>query len=365
MKFCKILVIALALMFVCMGAAFAETATPSEPSVEITDTPSARALDMQVKISGKIYDFACTMDELAAQGITICADELAIDRWLDAHNGRAYFQVLLSATKGDETTPAVCGVKIRADGNQTFELPGGLTIGSTKEEVIAALGAPGTDSGNLAFFNFSRRKVEFRCYFDENAEGMPLKEIQMISYAPLSWGFDFDGQAGVQQENLPDPTTMGFDEYIIDGKLYKGDITLAQLEENGWVLDHSQDLEAQIDPQADSLVVINKTMVLFNGVSTMQVLPYNPSDDTACALKDCSVLYLGANVADMLEITLADGIAIGSPYADAAALFGEAKSAEENAEDGYTYYEHKVIGNVTYGFSVYADGNISYLRIRP
>lgn len=349
MKLRKIVSLVLALMLCCMSIAFAQTATPSE-----------NPLDMEVMIGATVYNFSCTLDELEAQGITITDSELRDGYWHNANNGRAAFQVLLMGTKGDGTDLSVCGVKIEPDGSQTFVLPCGIVMGeSTYDDCLAAYGAP--DNISAFWVEFARDKVQYRIYFDDNNV---IREMQMISYGPLSWGFEFDDQAGVEQENLPDPFTMAFDEYILDGKLYKGQITLADLEENGWVLDHAADLSEEIAPQGNDLLINNSRLVLFNGESTLQVFPINRSTEETCTLAECSVLYIGVNSADNVSLVLADGITIGSSYDDVIATFGEATSEEDYSDDGYIYYKHKAMGSVTYGFSV-ADGEVIYIRVQP
>jgi len=350
MKLRKLFAVLLAVMLTVCSCAMAET-------VSVSTNP----LDMEVMIGNKVYTFACTLEELEAQGITITADGLNANYWHDANNGRAGFDVLLQGTKGDDANLSVCGVKVTPNSGQPITMPGGIVIGeSTRDDCLAAYGTPYVDNDTSIWYNMARNKVQYRIYFDDN---MVIKDFQMISYGPYSWGFEFDGQAGVEQSDLPDPTSMNFDQYIIDGKLYSGQITLADLTANGWVLDHSTDLSVEVDPQGKAIMISNPLLVLGNGESTLQVFPINRSE-AACALSECGVLYVGANLGDNVSIVLADGLTLGDSYDAFVATFGEAGSTEDHSDDGYIYYEHTVMGGVTYGFRV-TDGIVSYIRIRP
>lgn len=351
-KMKRIFAIVLSMMLAACGCAAAETVV----------TPSEAPLDMEAMIGGKIYTFACTLEELEEQGVRISEEELKEDCWHSANNGRAAFEVLLQGTKGESEELSVAGAKFVPDGNQVFTMPGGIVVGqSTKEDCIAAYGETNVGTTNTNWFKMARDKVQYRVSYDED---MVVKEFQLISEGPLSWGFEFDGQAGAEQTDLPDPTAMAFDEYILDGKLYKGQITLADLEANGWVLDHSADLESMIEPQGDKWLVINPILVMYNGESTLQVFPINRSTEEERALGECEVLYIGVNEADGVSLVLADGLTIGCAYSDVETLFGKAGNIDEYEEEGYTYYEHEVMGGITYGFSVY-DGIVKYIRVKP
>lgn len=356
MKLNRMICAVLALLMCFASVALAET-TPSDAAQE----PSMFPLDMEAMIGTKNYTFSCTLEELETQGVTITDEELESGYWHHANNGRAYFQVLLMGTRGDETELSVCGAKFAPDGTQVFTLPGGIVVGeSNRADCVEVYGKPSYDTESYVRYNLARGKVVYSIEFDENGI---VESFSMQSYGPYAWGFEFDGQAGVEQANLPDVKEMAFDEYILDGKMYKGQITLADLEKNGWVLDHTADLQSQIDAQGDAFVITNPLLVCSNGISTLQVLPINRSTDNTCALEDCGVLYFGVNVTDNVSIVLADGITLGCDYDDVVALFGEAISEEAHEDEGYTYYEHRVLGSMVYGFSVY-DGVVMYIRVK-
>ncbi len=349
-KIVALLLVAL-LTLACMLPACAEDA-------EDAATDDIRLTD--VKIGSKVYSFDAPLEAFEAQGITITASELKPDYWLSANDGRASFDVLVSGTKGDPDVLSVCGVRVRPDGNQTFELYGGIVIGPepcTKEQIHAAYG----ESTNN-WYNFRRKKVQYRVYYNDDDT---VREIQILSSFPMAYGFEYSDLAGVADENLPDPKAMGFDEYILDGKHYKGQITLQDLVDDGWLLDASIDLNQEVEPQgAAAFFISNPFIVCFNGKSTLQVFPINRSVDTACKLSECGVLYVGANEADDVDVVLANGITLGTPYEDVVALFGEATRTEDHSDDGYMVYDHTVMDTVTYTFSV-SDGLVKYISIQP
>jgi len=355
MKTRKILIVLSVLLLTACALAFAESATPPEPAAEeLLYTP----YDLQVRIGGKVYDFACTLDELAQQGVRIAQSELTAGRWHRANNGRASFGVLLQGTKGDESELSVCGVQIEPDGNQIFELPGGIVIGrSTVDDCIAAWGE--AETASQYWQDFWHGKVQIKAYYDDS--GL-IRRFEMISHGPVSWGFDFDGQAGKAQADLPDPMHMAFDEYILDGKLYAGQITIADLEENGWVIDHSMNLDEKIKPQGGAMFVLNPKLTCFNGASTLVVSPVNRSDEKECALGECAVQYISVSEADGTSLTLADALTIGSRYSEVEALFGTAKSSY--SQDEGMFYQHEVMGGVIYGFMV-RSGVVTEIRIMP
>lgn len=346
MKFQRVslLLLAILLSIACMIPACAEETAP----VDIGLT--------EVKIGSKVYSFSMPVSDFEAQGITFNSSELKPDYWYQANNGRASFSVLVSGTKNDPNTLSVCGVDIAPDGNQTFELRGGIVIGPepcTKAQIEAAWGESEYNS-----YNFCYLKLHYYVFYNEDDT---VRHIQIVSEMPLSYGFEYSELAGVPDENLPDPTTMAFDEYIIDGKLYKGQITLQDLVDDGWLLDSTLDLNKEVEPQGNGGLILNNIITCYNGKSMMQVFPINRSTDTPCKLSECGVLYMDISRSNNLDVTLADGMTLNKPYSDAVAVFGEASRVDEEA----SFYTHTVIGSVQYGFSVDSEGNVSAIRIQP
>lgn len=343
-----------ALLIMCAAAACAE---------ETADTAPLAEQLMQVKIGGKTYSFAAPLEELTAQGITINASELKPDYWYTANNGRASFEVLLTATHGDSSKLSVSGITIRPKDNQTYELYGGVVIGpqqGTREEICASFGKKPSEY-SYDGMNFCNNQVSVTVSYDD--EGM-WERVQIDSDIPSAYGFEYSELAGAAQENLPDPKTMAFDEYIIDGKLYKGKITLADLEANGWLADVTVGLNTSVEPQGNDIFVSNPVIDCYNGRGMLRVFPINRSTTDTCKLSECGVLYVGVGKSNDVDVVLADGITLGSPYADAVAVFGEASYTRDESDKGYIMYRHNVVNSMTYEFSV-TDGVITYIQIQP
>lgn len=349
-----VLLLGTLLLFACMTTGYAEDAAQGDQAlIDLLTT---------IKIGSNTYSIIAPLEEVEAQGITITAEERKLDSWLMANNGRATFNVKLSGTNGDSSKLSVCGVEINPDGNQKFELYGGIVLGpepSTREQVLAVYGRPFASTNVAVTYSFFSDKMRYSIYFNDDNT---IRRIEIKSDLPMAYGFEYSDLAGKADENLPDPKTMAFDEYIVEGKFYKGEMMLQDLVDDGWLLDSAIDPNEEVEPKGESRVI-----TLFNGKCTLQLQLINRSADTPCKLSECGIVYFDVSKVGNASIVLADGITIGSPYADVVALFGEAnRMSDHSSYSDDIYYEHTVMGYRLYCFYVYADnGAVKTIRVYP
>jgi hypothetical protein len=189
-----------------------------------------------------------------------------------------------------------------------------------------------------------------------------LKRVIVSSDMINEYGFEFSDLAGVQADNLPDPASMNYNEFILDGKHYAAGSSLQTLLDNGWTLPLDMDPAAEIEG-LNGIWVHGEHLDLYNGQTMAHVSVYNYSDKTA-PLNECLIETVSVETEDNTVLLSAGGLQAGvSTVADAEALLGAPADTEEDYK-GFVTYEFKVMDDqVTISVIDDGDGLIGELII--
>ena len=176
-----------------------------------------------------------------------------------------------------------------------------------------------------------------------------------------NYGVVDSSKTGVQEENLPDPASLPFDSYILDGKLYQKGATVQDLLDNGWVLPADHPADSAVE--AGGIWVYGDRMYLYNGAGLVYVGAFNYSGEE-CTLAECSVSEIKASALQNGALICADGIQPGvTALSEAAATLG-APSDDSTDEDGVRTVEFEVLNGVTYELTVDADELVTAIAIK-
>ncbi len=197
-------------------------------------------------------------------------------------------------------------------------------------------------------------------YFDSANADAAAKHIFAESDIIGSYGSAVSAQAGVEQSDLPAVEDMAFNQFVLDGKLYQSGDTLQKLLDNGWILPASRAADTMIEA-LDGSRASGDRFDLYNGSGIVTVAVYNTMD-SECALAECEINEVTVDANGNVSFTAADGLKLGSSYADAAALLGEATSPKTN-EDGSTVNTFSVLNNLKYEITD-INGSVSNISIR-
>ena len=358
--FLKILSLTLALMMICGTAAVAESAAELSDKVHL----------LEVKLGAKVYSFAGTVEEIQAQGIHFASDTIKPGYSYKADNGRQSFKVLVDAEDRDTATAEntfVCGYELTAENNGSAVIYGGIVVGeATRADLHAAWGEPGYTNGrDYENFKFMRDCVSIRVYYVSDAPDAQIKSVEARSDIILEYGMEVSKLAGIEDENLPDPTSFSFYQFILDGKFYDSrNLKVADLTDKGWRLS-ARDARQMLKPTGGGFLISGAIVYLFNGISTVQAFVYNAaSDGDEIPLGECNILYIGANRGDNVSLIVADGLTIGSTFDEVKATFGTNYNEEPHEDKGYTFYEY-TMNDTRNGFSVGSDNTVIYIRVQP
>ena len=176
-----------------------------------------------------------------------------------------------------------------------------------------------------------------------------------------NYGVVDSSKTGVPEENLPDPASLPFDSYILDGKLYQKGATVQDLLDNGWVLPADHPADSAVE--AGGIWVYGDRMYLYNGAGLVYVGAFNYSGEE-CTLAECSVSEIKASALQNSALICADGIQPGvTALSEAAATLG-APSEDSTDEDGVRTVEFEVLNGVTYELTVDADELVTTIAIK-
>lgn len=349
--FLKLAALAMVAALLLSGMALAET-----PNIHTVTLPS-----------GASYTFPMSAAECEAAGIPLPElKPLEAGQYypsVSVNNGREQFsaRVEMDAATGEFY---VTGFSITAN-----EISGasivGITVGkTTQNEVYNLLGAanngkkPG-DGEAMTYYSFLGHD-SLTIYFDSADADAAAKHIIVDSDIIGSYGSAVPAQAGVEQSDLPAAEDMAFNQFVLDGKLYQSGDTLQKLLDNGWILPASRAADTMIEARNGSRASGDR-FDLYNGSGIVTVAVYNTME-SECALTECVINEITVDANGNVSFIVADGLKLGSSYADAAALLGEATSPKTN-EDGSTVNTFSVLNNLQYEITD-VNGSVSNISIR-
>lgn len=355
-------IMAMLLVGVLALSVFACAAVAEEAIAAETEKTVLNLTDSTLYVGGKSYAFPASVAELTEMGVEI-PDVTDLTEGLyypavEANDGRNGFELRVEYLSSVDDPFWVTGVHLNSDDHAGMSV-GGLVLGeTTRGEIIAALGSDyygdtyGSDELTYYAYNFN---YKWYLTFDGRNENAKLIKLNMDSSIVSNYGIADSDKAGVEEADLPDVSTMGFKEFILDGKYYAKGASVQNLLDNGWVLSVDK-AEKTVSPMTGG------NLWLYNGASMIRVGAYNLGE-TDCTYADCVIDSVYADVCNKASIVCADGLANGvSTYDEALALLGEPGSIEDG-DDGFKNVTFTVINDVRYTIGVNADGGITYITI--
>lgn len=355
MKNC-ILSIFLIIVLALSCVAFAE-----ENTISLTDST--------LYVGNKTYTFPISIADLTELGVDIPdVSNLTAGVYypgVDVNDGRNGFAIRIEYLSNLEDPIWATGVNLNSDNHAGMSV-GGMVLGeTTRGEIIAACG--GDNYGNtyegdsLTYYAYNINYIWYLS-FDGTAEDSKLTRVSMHNELTEKYGEVDASNAGVKDNDLPDTSAMGFNEFILDGKYYAKNSTVQDLLDNGWVLTFD-DAEKSVAAK-DGLIMAGGSLWLYNGVSMVRINAFNTNEaEGEYGYADCTINSVYADVCNNATIVCADGLTnMGSTYDDAVAILGEPTSIEEN-ETGFRDVSFTVLNNVKYTIGVNTDGSITYITI--
>ena len=332
------------------------------------ETSAINLYDTSLTVGGKTYTFPISVADLTAMGVSVPdVTDLTEGKYyydVPVDDGRNPFSVRVDYVTTTEDPFWATGVNLNSD-KHAGQSVGGLVLGeTTMKDVVYACGPD--EYGNtyekdsLTYFTFGNHYNWF-LYFESASENAKLTRLSMNNELVTIYGDVDTSKTGVQEENLPDPASLPFDSYILDGKLYQKGATVQDLLDNGWVLpaDHPADRAGE----AGGIWVYGDRMYLYNGAGLVYVGAFNYSGEE-CTLAECSVSEIKASALQNGALICADGIQPGvTALSEAAATLG-APSDDSTDEDGVRTVEFEVLNGVTYELTVDADELVTAIAIK-
>ena len=358
MKNCILSILLIALLAV---GALACAATAEEAGV-------INLYDTSLNVGGKTYDFPISVADLTAMGVNV-PDVSGLSKGqyyydVPVDDGRNAFSVRVDYVTTTEDPFWATGVNLNSD-KHAGQSVGGLVLGeTTMKDVIEACGPDEHgrtyDSDYLTYYTFGNN-YNWTLYFESADENAKLTRLTMSNDLVTNYGVVDSSRTGVQQEDLPDPASLPFDSYILDGKLYQKGATVQDLLDNGWVLPVDHPADTAVEAGGISMVYGDR-MYLYNGAGLVYVGAFNYSSEE-CTLAECSINEIKASVLLNGALICADGIQPGvTALSEAAATLGAAVE-DKTDDDGVRTVAFSVLNGVTYTLTVDADELVTAIAI--
>lgn len=332
----KLIAALLALVFICTLCA----GVCAESAIDLTD--------LTLHTSSASYSMPASLEEARAAGINIQDfDPPAENEYyfaIPADDGRSAFKLRVDYCAASPDLQYITGWTVSQKKAPGASI-GGLVLGeTTAKEVVAALGADnsGYEKGETLHYSAMHGNVQWQLKFDGKGKKAKLEEIYVYTYIPARYGLEFSPAA--PDANLPAPEAMGFDQFILGGKLYQKGDNLQKLIDNGWVVD-ARFAGGTVEAREEYLLH-SQEVVLYNGTGTIRVSVYNPTDADA-PLAECLVHEVETKLNDKSGLVLANNLTPGvSTIKDVQAVLGE--PVDKRKDDNEVIYKFKVLNGVTY-----------------
>lgn len=317
--------------------------------------PALNPYDLSMTVGNKVYTFPMSASEMTAMGVNLSdVSGLGENQYfyaLPADNGRSAFDLRVEYCFESPEDPIVTGCNLKAEKHAGISV-GGVVVGqTTRKEVIDAFGEAKYTSGTrLTYYTLASNYV-WNIDFESESDSAKVTGLDAHTELPKKYGVNFGDQVGVQDANLPDPTAMAFNAFILDGKHYASGDTLQKLMDNGWKVPMGVDVEKVIDG-AGSLFLSGETFYMYNGESLIHVGAYNRNKEQT-KLADCCIYSIQVSSEWNSSMIIADGYEPGSAtLADIEVTFGPLTSEEENK------YTATVLDHTKYEFYADDSGNV-------
>ena len=332
------------------------------------EAPAINLYDTTLTVGDTTYAFPVSVADLAAMGVSI-PDVTGLSEGqyyydVPVDDGRNAFSVRVDRLSTTEDPLWATGVNLNST-KHAGQSVGGLVLGeTTMKEVVDACGPDSNgrtyDYDYLTYYTFGDNFV-WNLYFESADEGAKLTRLTMYNALAANYGAVDGSMAGAPEENLPDPATLPYDAFILDGKLYQKGATVQQLLDNGWVLPKGHEADTTVAAR-DGNTVKGDRMWLYNGASLVKVSAFNTTD-AECTLADCAIDSIHADVCNGVSIVCADGLENGaSRYEEVIAILGNPISTSDDAS-GFRVLQYNVLNSVNYSIGVNAGGDVAYITI--
>ncbi len=339
------------------------------PALAESDAPAFCLTDLTASINGHTFTLPMTASDFRAAGLPLPElDKLAEGTYYPTVKVKLTDEISFSARVSycvpNPDEMLVDGLTLSVDSCPGASI-GGFVIGeTTRGQVTDALGADVSgdiEDIELTYYAYHINLTWFLTFESADADAK-LKRLIVSSDMVNEYGFEFSGAAGVQAENLPDPASMNYNEFILDGKYYAPGSTLQTLLDNGWALPLNMDPAAEIEG-ASGIWVHGEHLDLYNGQTMAHVSVYNYSDKAA-PLSECLIETVSVETEDNTVMLSAGGLQAGvSTVAEADALLGAPAKTEEDYKGILTYEYELMEGKVTISVIDEGDGLIDELVI--
>ena len=357
MKNCILSILLIALLAV--GALACAASAEEAGAINLYDT--------SLNVGGKTYSFPVSVAKLSAMGVNV-PDVSGLSKGqyyydVPVDDGRNAFSVRVDYVTTTEDPFWATGVNLNSDKHAGLSV-GGMVLGeTTMKDVIEACGPDSNgrtyDSDYLTYYTFGRN-YNWTLYFESADENAKLTRLTMSNDLVTNYGVVDSSRTGVQQENLPDPASLPFDSYILDGKLYQKGATVQDLLDNGWVLPADHPADSAVE--AGGIWVYGDRMYLYNGAGLVYVGAFNYSSEE-CTLAECAINRIETSVLLNGALICADGIQPGvTALSEAAATLGAAVE-DKTDDDGVRTVAFNVLNGVTYTLTVDADELVTAIAI--
>lgn len=339
------------------------------PALAESEAPAFCLTDLTAAVSGQTFTLPMTASEFRADGLPLPElNKLAEGTYYPGVKVKLTDEISFSARVSycnpNPDEMLVDGLTLSIEDCPGASI-GGFVIGeTTRGQVTDALGADvngNIDSSELTYYAYHINITWFLTFEDASANAK-LKRAIVSSDMINEYGFEFSDLAGMQADNLPDPASMNYNEFILDGKHYAAGSSLQTLLDNGWTLPLDMDPASEIEGLS-GIWVHGEHLDLYNGQTMAHVSVYNYSDKTA-PLNECLIETVSVETEDNTILLSAGGLQAGvSTVADAEALLGAPADTEEDYK-GLVTYEFKVMDDqVTISAIDDGDGLIDELII--
>lgn len=330
-------------------AAGASTESSQETAQE---TEAASLYDFQITINGELYQFPMSYEEFTSRGWEYDGDasmEISPNQYTSAEvfkNGdltiyATIFNLGVNVVPVSEAD--IAGITLDSfyleDTDLTASLPGGITMDSTIDDVIAAYGEPSSryDGDTLTSLDYtyaSYQDVSFS--FDSESGAMTGLELRNLVAS------EEDGDAASEiNEDAPEvvaqyqaPTELGTDlracTLELEGTLYQLPAPVRVFLENGWTI-VPEESDEYAAARSSAWVTLMKDNQSFRTLTTNY-------GDWATILENCFVTNVTADVySSQFDLRLPGDITIGMSAEDLlSALDGYEYETEESSS--FRYY---------------------------
>ena len=258
----------------------------------------------------------------------------------------------LSEEQREISIATVCGVLVTRAGDEyaEVELPKGITIGSTKDDVITAFEEPseiyGSDVSCLEYFTKrdgmqdQDRNIRINIKEDETGK-YAVDEIDVYSFVQIesdkiSNAAQVSDKITDKEKNYKVPTELGNDilsfNVEIEGDLYRLPAPVSAFLENGWKFNDDDGGRPDVATTGKPFDILaaeqrESGFDLLKGEKSINVELFNYGDSNM-AIEKCFVVKISFHRSGEIAFKLSGGITIGTPINEFLKLHGSLFEAD-------------------------------------